>query len=59
MASPTHGHELEQAAGDGKGQGSLVQSMGLQRAGCDLVNKPQFSDGKTSSCENTPWATRV
>ena len=24
MASPTHGHELEQALGDGEGQGSLA-----------------------------------
>ena len=52
-----NGHEFEQAPGDSEGQGSLVQPMGLQRAGCELANKQQFSDRKTSSCENTPWAT--
>ena len=37
-----------------------LQSMGLQRVGCELANKQQQFDGwKTSSCENTPWETRV
>ena len=41
------------------GKPGTLQPKGLQRAGCELANKQQFSDGKTSSCENTPWATRV
>ena len=30
-----NGHEFEQAAGGGESQGSLLQSMGLQRVGPD------------------------
>ena len=39
-----NGHELEQIRGDSEGQGSLpdmLQSMGLQRIGHDLVNRQQ------------------
>ena len=37
-----HGHEFEQAPGDGEGQGSLaccMQSMGLQRVRHDLATE--------------------
>ena len=34
-----NGRDFEQSPGDGEGQGTLLQSMGSQRAGHDLVTK--------------------
>ena len=40
-----HGHEFEQALGDGEGQGSLeLQSTGWQRVGQDLATERQQQD---------------
>ena len=43
MASPTLGHEFEQALGVGDGQGrpGMLQSMGLQWVGYDLGTEQQ------------------
>ena len=36
-----YGHEFEEALGVGDGQRSMLQSMGLQRVGCDWVTEEQ------------------
>ena len=41
MASPTNGHEFEQAPGDDEEQGKsgVLQTMGSQRVGHDLASE--------------------
>ena len=45
-----NGHESEQTLGDGEGQGRLgmLQSMGSQRVGHDLVTEQQVLNQSTS-----------
>ena len=39
-----NGHEFEKTPGDSEGQGKpgMLQFMGLQRVGCDLVTEQQY-----------------
>ena len=51
--------EFEQTPGDGEGQDCLLQSMGFQRVGHDLVTEQQQTESDSRSCPvSLPYRTK-